>query len=542
MLGFLTNYVSAGGHSFTTFSSGTITGGAAAVSQSMNVSGLSGTYLFYVVTGDFVGGADPAWSNTIQMGITGGAGVEYKSLGYANAGAAASSANTTLKWTGVLFQPYSGGNTLNVQFADSYDDASGTYTSTLNNVSVTIYVSPTPENSFSSFSSGTITGGAAAVSHSMNVSGLSGTCLFYVLTGDFVGGADPAWSNTIQMGITGGAGVEYKSLGYANAGAAASDANTTLKWTGVLFQPYSGGNTLKIEFADSYDDASGTYTSTLNNVSFSIYSEPAPEHTFASYSSGTITGGAAAVSQSQNVSGLTGNYLFYVVTGDFVGGADPAWSNTIQMGITGGAGVEYKSLGYANAGAAANSDNTTLKWTGVLFHAYTGGNALNINFADSYDDASGTYTSTLNNVSVTLYSETSALVLSAAITSSTHIACNGAGTGSLTVTATDGTANYDYLWSNGASTNNTSSVTNTISSLAAGTYTVTITDDASNTATASATITQPAAVGVSITAQSNVACNGSSTGSLTASGSGGTPAYNYLCNRWNFSIHLPVEQ
>ncbi|MBI1182643.1 choice-of-anchor D domain-containing protein, partial [bacterium] len=116
---------------------------------------------------------------------------------------------------------------------------------------------------------------------------------------------------------------------------------------------------------------------------------------------------------------------------------------------------------------------------------------------------------------------------SASISAQTNVACNGGNTGGLTVSTTNGTANYDYVWSNGASTSGTSSTTNTISNLIAGTYTVTVTDNNSATATATATITEPTALSASISSQTNIACKGGSTGSLTVSPSGGTSGYAY---------------
>ena len=51
----------------------------------------------------------------------------------------------------------------------------------------------------------------------------------------------------------------------------------------------------------------------------------------------------------------------------------------------------------------------------------------------------------------------------------TNIDCHGNVNGMATVSATGGTPNYSYSWSNGATTQS-------ISGLQAGTYTVTVTD------------------------------------------------------------------
>ena len=61
----------------------------------------------------------------------------------------------------------------------------------------------------------------------------------------------------------------------------------------------------------------------------------------------------------------------------------------------------------------------------------------------------------------------------------------------------------------------------------AGTYTVTVTDGSSNTATASATVYQPTQLNFSSLTADSVKCFGDSTGSINASGSGGTPPYSY---------------
>ncbi|MBI3501665.1 MAG: gliding motility-associated C-terminal domain-containing protein [Bacteroidetes bacterium] len=110
-----------------------------------------------------------------------------------------------------------------------------------------------------------------------------------------------------------------------------------------------------------------------------------------------------------------------------------------------------------------------------------------------------------------------------ALTSSltpTAVSCNGGNNGSATVTAGGGTPSYTYSWTGGQTTS-------TATGLTQGNYTVTITDANGCTATGTVSISQPTAVTASVTAQTNVLCNGGNNGSASASGSGGNPAYTY---------------
>ncbi|MBL0053743.1 MAG: SprB repeat-containing protein [Bacteroidetes bacterium] len=85
---------------------------------------------------------------------------------------------------------------------------------------------------------------------------------------------------------------------------------------------------------------------------------------------------------------------------------------------------------------------------------------------------------------------------------------------------------YSYLWSNGQTTQ-------TATGLAAGTHTVTVTDANGCTITDSIVVTEPAVLVITPT-QTNVSCNGQSTGSATASVTGGTLQYTYTraMDRW----------
>ena len=100
------------------------------------------------------------------------------------------------------------------------------------------------------------------------------------------------------------------------------------------------------------------------------------------------------------------------------------------------------------------------------------------------------------------------------------VSCNGGINGGAHLTVTGGTAPYTYDWSNG--THNAS-----LTGVAAGTYSVTVHDNAGATATASVTVVQPAALSVIFSNATNANCNGGSNGAATAIPSGGTPSYTY---------------
>jgi hypothetical protein len=109
----------------------------------------------------------------------------------------------------------------------------------------------------------------------------------------------------------------------------------------------------------------------------------------------------------------------------------------------------------------------------------------------------------------------------ATIAQNATIQCFGQSTASLTASVTGGTSPYTYSWA--PSGGNAA----TASGLAAGTYTVTVTDANSATTTQTFNITQPTAI-VAMASSTNIACNGGNTGTATAAVTGGTPSYNYL--------------
>jgi PKD repeat protein len=109
----------------------------------------------------------------------------------------------------------------------------------------------------------------------------------------------------------------------------------------------------------------------------------------------------------------------------------------------------------------------------------------------------------------------------AATTSATNVTCNGLSNGSASVTVNGGTTPYTYSWSPSGGTGTTAS------NLAAGNYSVTVTDSLGCQIVVFATITEPLPLIIS-TNQINVSCFGGNNGSAIVLPSGGTPNYSYL--------------
>lgn len=113
-----------------------------------------------------------------------------------------------------------------------------------------------------------------------------------------------------------------------------------------------------------------------------------------------------------------------------------------------------------------------------------------------------------------------------------NISCYGGTNGSVTVTAATTAYPITYTWSTGKTTTiNSGTVTDNITGLAAGNYAVTISDAGGCSNSASITLTQPTALSLSLVPSNfsgyGTSCNGSSTGSITTTPSGGYGSYGY---------------
>ncbi|MBC7744112.1 MAG: SprB repeat-containing protein, partial [Flavobacterium sp.] len=106
--------------------------------------------------------------------------------------------------------------------------------------------------------------------------------------------------------------------------------------------------------------------------------------------------------------------------------------------------------------------------------------------------------------------------------SQTDINCYGNNSGAISISVTGGSGSYFYEWSNGSTAQN-------ISSLAAGTYSVTVFDTNGCTKLSGViTLIQPAAPLLLTAIKQNVNCYNGSDGSISLTASGGTAAYTFL--------------
>lgn len=140
--------------------------------------------------------------------------------------------------------------------------------------------------------------------------------------------------------------------------------------------------------------------------------------------------------------------------------------------------------------------------------------------------SAGTYTVTVTDANNCTDTQSFTITQPAAALSTTagtinNTSCNGGSNGTAQVIASGGTPGYTYSWAPYGGTNATAT------GIAAGTYTVTVTDANGCTATRSFTITQPNQLVASVGAQTNVSCNGGANGSATVAVTGGTPSYTY---------------
>ena len=156
------------------------------------------------------------------------------------------------------------------------------------------------------------------------------------------------------------------------------------------------------------------------------------------------------------------------------------------------------------------------------------------NSEDLTNIPSGTYTVIIedaNNcqetISITLTQPQSLIGISAIIS---NVDCSGNSTGQIDLTTNGGTPNYQFSWDNGATSEDIQNIT-------AGNYTITITDANLCQLDSTFSISEPNALSAS-SINSNVLCNGASTGGINLTVSGGVTPYSFDWSNGSISEDL----
>lgn len=121
---------------------------------------------------------------------------------------------------------------------------------------------------------------------------------------------------------------------------------------------------------------------------------------------------------------------------------------------------------------------------------------------------------------------------------SLNVKCFGENTGKAWVTASGGSPGYIYNWSGGIPTNATG---DTIGTLIAGTYYVTVTDRNLCEAFDTVVITQPATALTLVMDSNSVSCFGLSDGKAWVTATGGTPIFSSYSYAWSSGIPIGLQ-
>lgn len=174
-------------------------------------------------------------------------------------------------------------------------------------------------------------------------------------------------------------------------------------------------------------------------------------------------------------------------------------------------------------GAATGAIATSVSG-GTTPYTYSWSHNALLNNTSALNLTANTYTITVTDANQCTASQSNTVTQPSAITftaqpSITNVSCNGNTNGSAEVFPTGGVPPYSYRWNGNAGTNPQGN-------LAAGNYTVAVTDNNSCSVTVALTITEPGAINIA-SAIDNVSCFNGTDGSIALTITGGTPGFTY---------------
>lgn len=171
------------------------------------------------------------------------------------------------------------------------------------------------------------------------------------------------------------------------------------------------------------------------------------------------------------------------------------------------------STGSATVTPNGGAGSYTYQWLPSGGTSATASNLASGNYTVIVTDANSCSTNT--TVTITMLNAPNL-----SLTNIANVTCFGSNNGSIIVNGSGGTGSLTYSWSPNVSSSQVAS------NLAAGVYTVTLSDQGGCSTVQTYTVTEPNAVSVNASANTNTVCAGSNV-TLNASGSGGTGTINY---------------
>ncbi len=377
----------------------------------------------------------------------------------------------------------------------SYTWSNGATAASISNIAAGMYnVTASDVNGCSVSASVTITQPTALI---LQLTPVSATCTAANgSVGLQVNGGSPSytynWSNSSTGPALSNQAAGTYTVTVTDANSCTATANATIASTGSISATATGSNAL----CDSGNSGSATVqpvsgtapytynwsnsgsTASLNNLAAGTYSVSVTD------ANGCSTTTSVTITEPPAIAAIasTTNSICSAANGE------------ITLQTSGGTGAY--SYNWSNGATSQNISNLT-------------GGSYTVTITDA-NNCTTTNSATVNS--------SGSLTFSA---STNNALCNGGNSGSASVIINAGTSPYNYNWSNGATSG-------TANNLAAGNYTVSVTDVNGCSATAAITITEPAALSASATG-TDAGCSGND-GSLAAYVSGGTSAYTYLWN------------
>jgi gliding motility-associated-like protein len=329
-------------------------------------------------------------------------------------------------------------------------------------------------------------------------------------------------SNSIQLNSSGGTNYNWSGPNsYTSSVQNPSIANSTVGMSGIYSVTVTDGNGCTATASTTVTVIPGmNLSTTVTNVSCNGVNNGAVTLAVGGGQAPFVFLWSNGVA-TQNISNLLANTYTVTVT-DNVG-----CSATISASVTQPATLSITQTHtdvLCNGGTDGTITTTTSGGTSPYTYLWNDGNTN----ANRTNLIIGTYTVTVtdnHNCTASVSATIAQPGLLSVSETHTDVSCFGGSNGTITTNAVGGTSPYTYLWNDG---NTNANRTNLI----IGTYTVTVTDNHSCTASINATLAQPTALGISET-HTDVLCNGGTDGTITTTTSGGTSPYSYLWNDGN---------